>query len=209
MIRGIDISMHNWDYLTWFGFVPLLKKSQFVIMKASEGGTYKDIRLDEYYSMLHESDNGRPDPERMYGFYHYARPDKGNSPKKEAENFLRLVGHHAGYCIYALDVEGKALMLSKDALDSWVAEWCSWIITKTGVKPLIYCSASQTKRFPTAAKMDCGLWVASWEKKPAKKDLKPWEFYAFWQDSTSSGWLDNDQFNGTKEQFRKYCESVS
>lgn len=208
MIKGIDISKHNWDYLSWLGFRPLVDREKFVIMKATEGATYKDPRVDTYYNIIHESGDGRPDPGRLYGFYHYARPDNCNLPRAEAANFLRVVGHHAGHAIYALDVEDKALRLSPEALDDWVDEWAEYVIDHTGVKPLIYCSASVTGRFPSAAGRSCGLWVASWGKKPTKSDIKPWKLWAIWQDSTSSGMLDTDVFNGNPEQFRKYCRKL-
>lgn len=208
MLRGIDISNNNYQYLALQGFRPLLKPDEFVIMKASEGCTYKDNKLDFYYNIVHESGDGRPDAERLYGFYHFARPDNGNMPRAEAANFLRLVKHHAGHAIFALDVEGDALRLSQEALDKWVAEWVDYVIDHANVRPLIYCSASAARRFPTAAKMNCGLWAASWGKKPTKTMIKPWEFWALWQDSTSSGVLDTNVFNGNELQFRKYCERL-
>ncbi len=208
MIYGYDISNNNYQYLSLLGFRPLLEKEKFVIMKASEGATYKDNKLDFYYNILHGSGDGRPDPNRLYGFYHFARPDNCNNPRAEAANFLRLVRHHAGYALFCLDVEGEALKLSKNALDAWVAEWCEYIIDHANVRPLIYCSAAETARFPSAAKMNCGLWVASWGKKPSKTSIKPWELWALWQDSTSSGYLDTNVFNGTALQFRKYCERL-
>lgn len=208
MIRGIDISNNNWSYLSIAGFRPLLKREEFVIMKASEGATYKDPKVDLYYNIVHESQDGRPDPDRLYGFYHFARPDNCNLPRAEAANFLRVCGHHAGHAIFALDVEGKALQLSQDRLDAWVDEWTDYIIDHAGVKPVIYCSAAVTDRFPAAEKKSCGLWVASWSKKPTKTMIKPWSLWALWQDSTSGGYLDTDYFNGNAEQFRKYCDKL-
>lgn len=206
MIKGVDISNHNIDHLSSINFAPLLDRSSFVIMKASEGATYKDRYLDLYYNLLHGSNDGRPDPDRLYGFYHYARPDYENIPKLEAANFLRHVRHHAGFALFALDVEGLALTLSQARLDKWVKEWCQIIIDETGVKPLIYCSESNTRRFPSAAALDCGLWVAKWGKtKP--KSIKPWELYAIWQDGTTGGKLDTDYFNGSADAWRKYCKS--
>lgn len=208
MIRGIDISNNNWSYLSIAGFRPLLKPDEFVIMKASEGATYKDNKVDLYYNIIHESQDGKPDKSRLYGFYHFARPDNCNLPRAEAANFLRVCGHHAGHAIFALDVEAGALKLSQKQLDAWVDEWTDYIIDHAGVKPLIYCSAAETKRFPAAAKKSCGLWVASWGRKPVKTAIKPWDLWAIWQDGTSGGFLDTNVFNGTPSQFRKYCERL-
>lgn len=203
MLKGIDVSNHNYHYLKnreWYD----LKSADFVIMKASEGLTYKDPCLDGYYDIIHGAKDGAPDPDRLYGFYHYARPENQNNPLKEAQHFLDLVGHHAGSCLYALDVEGDALRMSDFYLNAWVATWCAYVIQKTGVKPLIYCSASVTGRFKGAAEIGCGLWVASWDKKPNKKSIAPWSVYALWQSGVDH--LDRDIFNGSAEQFKKYCK---
>lgn len=175
MIKGIDISNWNYDTLAQMNFAPLHDDSMFVIMKASEGATYKDRRVDLYYNIFHGSNDGKPDGKKLYGFYHYARPELSTTPELEAANFLRNVRHHAGNAIFALDVEGGALSLSKTILDRWVRDWCAIVYEDTGVKPLIYCSQSQITRFSKACKYDCGLWVAKWSsKKPTTAEVKPW-----------------------------------
>lgn len=202
MLKGIDISNHNYHYLKNRDWYDILS-ADFVIMKASEGLTYKDPCLDEYYDILHGSKNGHPDPEKLYGFYHYARPENQNNPIMEAQHFLSLVDHHTGHAVYALDVEAEALQMSVFYLNAWVSTWCAYVIQQTGVKPLIYCSASVTDRFKGAAEIGCGLWVASWGKKPTKKAIAPWSVYAFWQESVDH--LDRDIFNGSARQFQAYC----
>ena len=205
MINGIDISNNNWSYLAAHDFAPVRDKDNFVIMKATEGITYKDRCVDLYYNILHGYPDGKPEPSRLYGFYHYARPENNNDPISEALNFLRAVSHHAGHAVFALDVEGGALSLPFDKLDSWVLSWVKTIYGFSGVKPLIYCSASETARFPSACQFDCGLWVAKWSKnKPTKTQIEPWKLWAIWQNSNGGGLLDTNKFNGTPEQFRKY-----
>lgn len=207
MIKGIDISNNNWDYLAAHDFAPLKDGDGFVMMKASEGRTYKDRFVNLYYAVLHGQIDG-PEHERLYGFYHFARPENGNSAAAEALNFWQIAGRHRGYAIYALDVEAKALTLPADYLDQWVYDWCKWIYDISWVRPLIYCSASCTNKFPKAVELGCGLWVAKWSKsKPTKKDLGKWPFWAIWQNSNGGGTLDTDYFNGTAEQFRKYAKA--
>lgn len=206
MLKGIDISNHNYHYLQSRDWYDILA-ADFVIMKASEGVIYKDVCLDQYYNILHGSSDGKPDDEKLYGFYHYCRPEKYNSPIAEAKHFLSLVRHHAGHCIYALDVEGDALRMSKEYLGAWVTIWLQTVKEDTGVTPLIYCSESTTDRFEYPLEQtNCGLWVAKWAKnKPSKKNIKPWDFYAIWQNGTTNGHLDTDVFNGSVDTFRAYC----
>lgn len=206
MLKGIDISNWNAQYLIQRDWYDLLT-ADFVIMKASEGLTYKDSCLDQYYNMVHGKTDGRPDPDKLYGFYHYARPERYNDPKKEAQHFLSLVGHHAGNAIYALDVEGEALKMAPNYLEAWVFLWLEEIRIRTGVKSLVYCSASVTNRFRLAAENDYGLWCASWDKKPTKKMIDPWKINAIWQNGTTNGHLDTDIFQGSAQAWKKYCKA--
>ena len=202
MLQGIDISNWNYSYIK-NNNIDIRHDYDFVIMKASEGISYKDPYLDTYYDMLHGSRDGRPDPDALYGFYHYARPEN-NLPVREAQHFLDLVGHHAGHAIYALDVEGNALGI--DNLDTWCAKWCSYILRDTGVLPMIYTSESQLYRFKKCAAIGCGLWVAKWSSGKKFPKVKPWPFFALWQYQASA--LDYDFFNGRREQFKKYAEVI-
>lgn len=205
MLKGIDISCNNWHYLASRDFYDL-HAADFVMMKASEGRTFKDWRLDSYYNILHGASDGRPDPSKLYGFFHYARPEN-NSAYDEANHFLDLVFHHAGHAVYALDVEGAALQLPDEYLDEWVFEWAWHVYQQTRVTPMIYCSRSETRHFRKAVQYGCGLWCAAWgDRKPTKKQVEPWQLMAIWQDSNGNGHLDSNRFYGDAEAWHKYCE---
>lgn len=194
MLTGIDISHWNKG----------LDKSKilnqdFVIIKATEGKTAKDSMLDSWYDMIHGSSDGKPDESKLYGFYHYARPEN-NDPIPEAKNFLKNVQHHAGEAMFCLDWEGTALKYPVD----WALEWMQYIYTETGVKPLLYISGSNTNKFKKIAEKDFGLWVAHWGvEKPTIGDWKLWAMWQYKVDKKLN--LDLDYFNGTAEQFKKYC----
>lgn len=200
MLSGIDISNWNSSYIINHN-IDLRSDYDFVIMKASEGINFKDPYLDFFYDRLHGSSDGRPDPEALYGFYHYARPEY-NPPEREAQHFLNYVQHHAGHAMYALDVEGNALYVRD--LEDWCLSWLSYVYAVTGVKPLIYCSESELYRFRKIAGHDFGLWVAKWSGGKKFPKCRPWKHFAIWQYQASA--LDYDFFNGTREQFKKYCE---
>lgn len=204
MIKGIDISHHNKNMKD----PEAILNYDFVIMKASEGRGYRDSYVDRYMDILRDPKYTKWP---LIGFYHYARPEL-NTPEEEASQFLLAIRTYTRYKpLVALDVEGMALSV-KD-LDDWCLTWCKHVYEHLGYKPLIYCSSAETKRFKKCTKWGCGLWVAKWGKKPTKTDIKPWDFWAIWQ-STSSGIcsavrVDEDYFNGTKEQFLKYCEVLT
>lgn len=198
MLKGIDISRHNRNMKNPAD----LNSLDFVIMKASEGATYRDASVLFYNSIL--------DTDKLKGFYHFGRPDNGNSARSEASNFVSsILKYIDDNTILALDLEDKALNVP--CLDSWALEFAKYVYSATGKKILIYCSLAEVYRFKKCAEFDCGLWVAKWSHlKPTKKQIKPFEVFAIWQDTNRykfSGLLvDHDLFNGTREQFLKYAE---
>ena len=202
MLSGIDISHHNQHMKDPFAICDY----DFVIMKTSEGMTFKDDSVKNYVQILKA---GKENP--LIGFYHFARPEINSNPWYEARNFIAAVTPYISLSpILALDVEARALTVPM--LDAWCYLFCYQVFKVIGIKPLIYCSAAETKRFKKCADFGCGLWVAKWSDKISKKDIKPWEFWAIWQNSSnkilSGVKVDTDIFNGTREQFLKYAEVV-
>lgn len=196
MLKGIDISRYqeklNKDFIL---------SQDFVIMKATEGNKLKDKCLDQFYDLINGSKDGKPNKEKLYGFYHYARPEK-NDAITEAKFFLEKVGHHAGNALFALDWEGTALKYPY----SWALEWLDLIYENTGVRPLIYTSASETKNknIRMISDNNYGLWVAHWGVNKPK--FYNWPVYALWQYKVDMEMnVDLDYFNGTRDQFKKYC----
>lgn len=180
-MNGVDIS--NWQTSTPSGY-------DFYIIKASEGNGYKDPRLDQHYNQVASW-------KKPYGFYHFARPDLGNKPEAEAEWFLYLVGHHAGKCIYALDLEGLSLKYAGYA--RWARQWLDYVYNKTGVRPLIYIQGSIATTVATHVKSGgYGLWAAS---DPSY--YYAWDFIAIQQKVYNN--LDHNTFYGNLDAWNKYC----
>lgn len=197
MLNGIDISHHNSNMVNPHD----LNLMDFVIMKATEGVRFRDPKMRYYMKIL--------DKQRLYGFYHFARPDLGNDPEAEAEHFVNTVlPFISDRSILALDVEADALLVPN--LDSWCATWAQIVDILTGILPMIYISSSETKKLPACSALGCGLWVAKWGRKPTAKQIEPWPFWAIWQFTDSGNFsgvrCDLDVFNGTREQYMKYCK---
>ena len=189
MLKGCDVSRYQKNSVNFNNY-------DFVIMKASEGVSLKDAYLDIHYDTLHGAKDGKPDKNKLYGFYHYARPEY-NNPEEEAAFFLSLVGHHTGNAIFALDWEGVATSYPI----TWAVQWLDYVYKETGVKPLIYCSSGYTKKLKPVYEKDYGLWVAHWNVDKPNTGVYP--FYAIWQYTSKP--FDHDYFNGDREQFKKYC----
>ena len=180
-LYGVDISNYqrNVDYNAY----------AFYIMKASEGRTYKDPMLDRHYNAVKAAG-------KLYGFYHYARPEN-NSMRAEVDHFLNLVGAHVGKAIFALDWEGNALRYGADK----ALEWLDYFYARTGVRPLFYCSDSQTGRYAKVAQKNYGLWDAKYSSHgPAHAG---WSNIAIWQYSGSP--MDKDVFYGDAKTWMAYA----
>ena len=197
MLNGIDISHHNF----FMKDLHDLNQMDFVLMKATEGIRFKDNKLPVYMNILND--------EKLYGFYHFARPDLGNDPEDEAEHFVSYVRKYiSNRSILALDVEAGALGVKN--LDAWCSVWAQVVDIETGILPMIYISTAETKKLKATASLGCGLWAAKWGKKPTQKQIDPWPFWAIWQYTNegifSGQRVDLDVFNGSREQYMKYCK---
>ena len=206
MMNGIDISK-------WQNGLKLSKVAcDFVIIKATEGKTYRDPNFLDFTKQA-------IDLGKNIGFYHFARPDNNPNAKDEADNFLKVVKDYIGKGILVLDWESSAKHNVK-----WAKAWLDEVYKQTGIKPLIYMSESVVNQYnwSDVAKADYGLWVARYRdyivdknydmrnagKKPV---VKWWGFYALWQWTSSGrldGWngnLDCDVFYGDSKAWSAYA----
>lgn len=166
MLIGQDLSHHNPKS-------HMLQNSEFIWLKATEGKTYVDPELD---SWLEHIARERQDNLPIMGFYHYARPENGNSAEAEAEHFFNTVRPHVGKCLLALDLEGEAFNVELSKLRSWTNRWLSHIHDKTGVTPFIYCGETQAKMLNGYIPENTPYWIARWNTsvKPLRCDI--WQF---------------------------------
>lgn len=203
MLKGIDISKYQSN-------IDLSKiDTDFVIVKATEGVGYTDKCCDKLYQQAKKLG-------KKLGVYHFARPDLGNTAIAEADYFVKeTLGYHKE-AILVLDWERGNL---KNV--TWAKQWLDRVYEKTGVKPLIYMSASvmRSADWSSVVKADYGLWVANYganngsanESAFNKYPLKYWAFYALWQYTSVgrlsgyNGNLDLNYFSGDKSAWDKYA----
>lgn len=203
MLKGIDISHHQ-------SGIDLSKiDTDFVICKATEGVGYTDNCCDKFYQQAKKLG-------KKLGVYHFARPDLRNTAKAEADWFVSQTKGYHKEAILILDWESGDL-----SNVTWAKQWLDRVKELTGVKPLIYMSASvmRSNDWSSVVKADYGLWVANYgtnngtaqESVFNKYPLKYWTFYALWQYTSTgklsgySGNLDLNYFSGDKEAWDKYA----
>ena len=203
MLKGIDISHHQ------KGIDLGAIDTDFVICKATEGNGYTDEMCDTFYQKAKSLG-------KKLGVYHFARPDLGNSAEAEADWFVKeTLGYHKE-AILVLDWESGDLTNV-----SWAKAWLDRVYEKTGVKPIIYMSASvmSSADWSSVVNADYGIWVANYgsnngtaqESVFDRYPLKYWSFYALWQYTSVgrlngyNGNLDLNYFSGDSSAWDKYA----
>lgn len=144
-MNGIDIS--NWQSDIDAGAVA----GDFVICKATEGTGYVSPSCDRQYQAAKKAG-------KLLGVYHYAN---GGDAAAEADYFLKNVSGYVGEAILCLDWESQNNpRFNKGGDAEWIKAWCDRVYAKTGVKPLVYLSASYRSLADGIG--DYGLWIAQY-----------------------------------------------
>lgn len=203
MLKGIDISHHQ------KGIDLGAINTDFVICKATEGNGYTDEMCDTFYQKAKSLG-------KKLGVYHFARPDLGNTAEAEADWFVKeTLGYHKE-AMLILDWESGNLQDT-----TWARKWLDRVYSKTGVRPVIYMSASvmRSANWGDVVAGDYGLWVANYgtndgtaqESVFDRYPLKYWSFYALWQYTSKgklngyNGNLDLNYFSGDSSAWDKYA----
>lgn len=172
---GIDIS--NWQ--SDLKIKDIAAQIEFAIVKATEGIGYVDPTCNDFIEQLKASN-------KLWGFYHFAR---GNDAKQEARYFYENTRNYFTHGIPVLDYETSENI----SPSAWVESFCKELYKLSGVKPLIYCSASVIKSLASPWVCEnCGLWVAGYPQNYTTFDnyempynISPWPFAAIWQFTSS------------------------
>lgn len=155
-MQGIDIS--GWQDDLDLAQVPC----DFAIIKATQGVGYVSGACDPHVQQAIAL--GKP-----FGFYHYVN---GAGATAEADFFVDNCANYFSVGLPCIDWESMQNAAWGD--DDYLRELVQRVIDRTGVKPLIYASASA---FPwdVAKALDCGAWVAQYanDKATGYQD-SPW-----------------------------------
>lgn len=142
-MQGIDIS--GWQEDLDLAQVPC----DFAIIKATQGVGYVSAACDPHVQQAIAL--GKP-----FGFYHYVN---GAGATAEADFFVDNCVNYFGVGLPCIDWE--SMQNAAWGNTDYLRELVQRVIDRTGVKPLIYASASA---FPwdVAQALDCGAWVAQY-----------------------------------------------
>ncbi len=202
---GIDVS--NWQrQIDWLAVAGT--GNSFVFAKATEGTTFVDVTYT--FNRFGAKGVGM-----RFGGYHFARP-RGSSDSAvvasailQADHFLSVAQPLEGELLPVLDLE-DAGGLPVARLSLWAQTWLGQVVSRTGVKPIVYVSPNFWKTrlgdSPVVAASGHRLWIAHWTKSALP--ILPGASWgglgwSFWQWSNCqkiagiNGCVDGNRFNGT------------
>ena len=192
-IVGNDVSGWQGD----IDFDTLKNNANFIIFKDTEGAGFEDPQFKDNQEDARLV--GLP-----LGYYHFARPDLGNSAEVEADSFLNSIGQLH---------EGEVLTLDFEVGFANPVQWCKdfldHIYLHTKTKALIYLNKSEVRNYDWSpvAKAGYGLWLACYDNNLI---TGVWDFVAIqqWTNAQTvpgiNGKVDGDYFFGTVDQFKAY-----
>lgn len=200
MIVGNDIASFQGD-INWDTYK---NNSHFVIIKATEGNGLVDNKFSRNQSEARRV--GIP-----LGYYHFARPDLGNTPEAEADYFLKVVGAPKDGEVFCLDYEPAGQV---QAHVDWCRKFMDRVYEKIGVRCMIYLNQSQVTKFDWKKVIDgnYALWIAAYTYDPNKNNFVTGQ----WKSAAMQQWTnkqqvpgipanaDGDVFFGDVATFKKY-----
>lgn len=155
---------------------------RFLIAKASEGLNYADPTLSHWRRVA-------ADAHKLFGTYHFARPDAGNDATAEADWYVKVAAPRPGELV-VLDIE-----LHGPSPSQWVNTWCTRVHQRTGARVIVY-----TNRYVGDTLAGCGhhpLWIADPGAPAASPRLPaPWTRWVIHQYGSLGG-VDRDVAAGT------------
>lgn len=202
MLKGVDISSFQGEV----NFDQLKTEVDFVIIKATEGVGFTDPQFLRNQAEARRI--GTP-----VGYYHFARPDLGNTPESESDWFKQTIGELKS---------GEILFLDLEVNFPNSVDWCRGFLDHLsfllgGYKPLIYLNLSlvSSNDWSSVINENYGLWLAHYDDNENQVDTTPWAEVAFKQFTSSesvpsiTGNVDQDAFYGDQTAFLKYGYQVS
>ena len=169
-IRGIDISHHQgiirWDELK-------SENVSFVIIKATEGGDYKDPLFEQNWANSKKSGY-------KTGAYHFYRLCKNG--KEQAENFIAAVPNQPDNLPPAIDLEfGGNCDTDKShaQIQNEIQDFLTMLEDHYRKKPILYATREFYDEFVTAHFKAYPLWIRDIYRQPRLENGRYWSLWQF------------------------------
>lgn len=193
---GIDVSHHQ-GKIDWTRVAASSAISEyplkFVIMKATEGGTFKDPNFDFNIEAAREAGF-------VCGVYHFYNP--ATSPSVQAGFYRRNVSLAVGDLVPVVDVEVYPHNTRK--LQADLLEFLRLIESYYGVKPIIYTSVKYRRRYLDTPDFDrYRFWIAHYyvDEPGTASQWCFWQFTDRARVDGIQGFTDLNVFKGSDSEF--------
>lgn len=191
-VRGIDISAHNGD----INFKKVRESGiEFVFIKATEGGDFKDRNFRTNYQKAGEAGIKR-------GIYHFFRFDKDGV--EQAINFLKAVGHRRPEMGLVIDVEkaGNPAVPSH-LINQRLTEMVEYL-NLLGYRVMFYTNRSGYYDFLAESFPGYPLWICGFSQNPIYAEWSFWQYDHHGHVPGIKGEVDLDTFCGNRKEWARY-----
>jgi lysozyme len=199
-VKGFDVSHHQKE-IQWNKISP--EKFQFVYLKATEGGDFKDTKFQDNW--LQAREHGF-----LVGAYHFYRLCRDG--KIQAENFIATVPNKNDALPPVIDLEYDSQCIntySKQQMLQEIQYMHDRLAQHYGKQPIFYVSKSFYNIVLAGEFKHTPLWVREYKGKPDLKDQPEW---LFWQ-HTNQGQIkgipttvDLNVFQGNQKQWHAFLQ---
>jgi lysozyme len=197
-IQGIDVSRHQ-GTIDWSRISST--DVQFVYIKATEGGDFRDDRFAANWKASHAAGLRR-------GAYHYFTFK--TSGARQAENFIATVPVDAEALPPSIDVEYYGNSPERPTVASFQRELSAFIAkvrSHYGAEPVIY-TAREFQNHYLAGIPQPRIWFRAVITSPRFYRLSTWTFWQFTEKVRIpgiTGFVDRNVYHGTPEEFAALC----
>ncbi len=197
-VRGIDISAHqyriDWDQ------VASQKETDFVIMKATEGGDFRDSRFAENWGNAKKVGLARG----AYHFFTFCKPGK-----IQAQNFIATVPVEAQTLPPTVDLEFSGNCSKRPSileLHQELTEYLQEIQKTYRQTPILYVTHEFYDAYLQNKFTTYPIWISNFYTIPKLSDQRPWTFWQYSERGKAAGvngLIDRNVFNGSRQQFKQ------
>jgi lysozyme len=197
-IQGIDISHHqgtiDWQALKQEGNI------QFVFMKATEGGDFKDSKFQYNWKAAKEFGIRRG----AYHFYSFCK-----SGAEQAANFIASVPVDKNALPPVVDLEFLGSCKKRPPVQEAIKElqiFLDLLEKQYGKRPILYTTYTFYGVYLKEDLTSYDLWIRDTQKEPILEN-RPWKFWQFSNRGTRKGIkgrVDLNVFHSTSQAFHQY-----
>lgn len=191
-VKGIDISHHNGD----IDFRRVAADSvDFVIIKATEGATFRDTCLVRYT-------RDAVDAGLRVGYYHFFRFDRGGV--RQGRNFLEAVDSLPAQMPLVLDFETAGNPAVDYHLVVGRLRDMTGYLRRHGRRVMVYCNHNDYDTYIRGNFDDLDLWLASGRLPEGDDRRHLWQHSHNGRVDGISRPVDINTFNGSREEFDRW-----